>query len=94
MCLRCALPQTLAAAKDIFSTETRPVGGALSPGIFGAGFALRLARAEARAIGGDLYREEDDLLLSLPILTSVDSARSSPDRGGAIGGDLRKGAAN
>lgn len=94
MCLRCALPQTLAAAKDIFSTETRPVGGALSPGIFGAGFALRLARAEARMISGDLYREEDDLLLSLPILTSVDSPPASPDISGATGGDLRKGAAN
>lgn len=94
MCLCCALPQTLATAKDIFSTETRPVGGALSPGIFGAGFALRLARAEARTIGGDLYREEDDLLLSLPILSPVDSAFSSPDMSGAAGDDLRKGAAN
>ncbi|MEC7400130.1 MAG: histidine kinase dimerization/phospho-acceptor domain-containing protein, partial [Pseudomonadota bacterium] len=94
MCLRCALPQTLASSKDIFSTETRPVGGALSPGIFGAGFALRLARAEARTIGGDLYREEDDLLLSLPILSPVDRAFSSPDMSGAAGDDLRKGAAN
>lgn len=94
MSLRCALPQSLAAAKDVFSTETRPAGGALSPGIFGAGFALRLARAEARAIGGDLDREEDEIVLSLPILTAADGASPSLEAGDAAGGTLRKGAAN
>lgn len=71
LALRCALPTTLAASKDLFATQTRPSGGALSPGIFGAGFSLRLARAEARAAGGELAREEDALVLTLPLLTDA-----------------------
>ena len=94
MRLRCALPNTLAAAKDIFSTDTRPVGGALSPGIFGAGFALRLARAEARTIGGDLYREEDDVILTLPILSGTDTEPRSRETDDAFDSDLRKRTAN
>ncbi|MBO9510345.1 histidine kinase dimerization/phospho-acceptor domain-containing protein [Erythrobacter sp. A6_0] len=90
MRLRCALPNTLSAAKDVFSTDTRPAMGALSSGIFGAGFALRLARAEARAIGGDLFREEDDIVLSLPTLMAGDADRPSFDAHDALGGDLRK----
>jgi hypothetical protein len=38
--------------------------------MFGAGFALRLARAEARAAGGDLIREAEALILTLPCLTA------------------------
>lgn len=81
--MRCDLPSTLAGTKNIFSTETRPVGGAVSAGIFGAGFALRLARAEARAAGGDLVREADRLLLTLPLLTASEADPShlrEPDR--------------
>lgn len=74
--MRSALPNALATASDVFSTDTRPIGGALSPGIFGAGFALRLARAEARTIDGDLYREENDLFLILPLLTAVSDGPS------------------
>lgn len=40
---------------------------AISAGMFGSGFALRLARAEARAVGGDLQRDADELVLSLPL---------------------------
>ena len=69
--LRSAIPATLAASKDPFSTQTRPSGGALSPGIFGAGFSLRLARAEARAAGGELAQEADRLVLTLPLLTGA-----------------------
>ena len=90
MKLRCALPNTLSAAKDVFSTDTRPAIGALSPGIFGAGFALRLARAEARAIGGDLTREEDDIVLSLPTLNAVGADRPSFDADDASNRNLRK----
>lgn len=39
---------------------------ALSVGMFGVGFALRLARAEARAAGGALQRRGDRLRLTLP----------------------------
>ena len=81
---------TLSASKDVFSTDTRPAIGALSPGIFGAGFALRLARAEARAIGGDLTREEDDIVLSLPTLNAVGADRPSLDADDASNRNLRK----
>ncbi|GMM94052.1 sensor histidine kinase [Qipengyuania sp. MTN3-11] len=83
MAMSSTLPASLAAAEDIFATETRPGGGAVSAGIFGAGFALRLARAEARAAAGDLVRVDDRLLLTLPLLTAsgVDPSQSrEPDR--------------
>ena len=67
-----ALPATLREAEDIFSVETRPATGALSAGIFGAGFSLRLARAEARVAGGDLLRDGERLVLSLPLLTAAE----------------------
>ena len=66
-----ALPVSLREAEDIFSVETRASTGALSAGIFGAGFSLRLARAEARAAGGELMREGERLMLSLPLLTAA-----------------------
>ncbi|MXO47664.1 sensor histidine kinase [Erythrobacter vulgaris] len=67
------LPATLREAEDIFSVETRPAMGALSAGIFGAGFSLRLARAEARVAGGDLMRDGERLVLSLPLLTGAEA---------------------
>ncbi|MBX7540916.1 sensor histidine kinase [Qipengyuania sphaerica] len=70
------LPATLRGAEDIFSVETRPSTGALSAGIFGAGFSLRLARAEARAAGGDLARDGDRLVLSLPLLAAAGTVPS------------------
>ena len=71
------LPASLRKAEDIFASETRGSGSGLSSGIFGAGFALRLARAEARAAGGDLTRTDDRLVLSLPPLTAL-AGNSSP----------------
>ena len=94
MRLRCVLPTTLAAAKDIFSSDTRPVGGALSPGIFGAGFALRLARAEARAVGGDLIRAGDEIVLSLPILTQDTGEAAHRHPGDTTRSELRNGTAS
>ena len=81
--LACDLPATLKSAEELFSTDTRPSGGALSPGIFGAGFSLRLARAEARSAGGELERVDDQLVLALPLLTGVEaepSPENTPDR--------------
>lgn len=65
------LPASLRARSDIFAAETQKAGGAgvLTPGSFGSGFALRLARAEARSAGGDLTRTEDRIVLTLPLLT-------------------------
>ena len=69
LAMRCELPASLAARQEIFAAGTRS-GGAVSAGVFGAGFALRLARAEARAAGGNLAREDDWLVLTLPRLTA------------------------
>ncbi len=51
---------------------------AISAGMFGSGFALRLARAEAGAAGGDLQRDGDELVLSLP-LTGMLAGNSDED---------------
>lgn len=71
-------PATLASAEDIFAAEARGSAGALSAGIFGPGFSLRLVRAEARAAGGDLVEAGDRLILSLPLL-SVDESEPQPN---------------
>jgi signal transduction histidine kinase len=69
--LVCSIPAALRAQDDVFAAESRAGGGAVSAGMFGAGFALRLARAEARAAGGDLLSEGDTLVLTLPRLTAA-----------------------
>ncbi len=78
--LDCALPAALRQRDDIFSAEGPKAGssGLLTPGSFGSGFALRLARAEARSSGGELARVEERLMLTLPPLTAQD-AHPSPD---------------
>jgi signal transduction histidine kinase len=68
--MRCELPALLAGERDVFGAAARS-GGAVSAGMFGAGFALRLARAEAQAAGGDLVRQDDALILTLPLLTAL-----------------------
>lgn len=63
------LPGTIARAEDPFTlplAEQRPV---LSAGMFGPGFAFRLARAEAEAVGGSLDFTADTVTLRLPLLT-------------------------
>jgi signal transduction histidine kinase len=67
--LVCALPQRLAAEENLFAATIRSPSGAINAGLFGAGFALRLARAEARAAGGDLKRAGDALELTLPLVS-------------------------
>lgn len=76
------LPASLQAREDIFAAETQKPGGAgmLTPGSFGSGFALRLARAEARSAGGDLARVDERLVLTLPLLTAQ-AVDSSPEEG-------------
>ena len=76
--LRAQLPASLAATEDLFSSEARSASSTVSSGIFGAGFSLRLARAEARAAKGDLVRQDKWLILSMPLLTP-EGALPSPD---------------
>jgi signal transduction histidine kinase len=85
-----ALPGALAAQDDtaLFSVKPRAEVGAGSLGFMGSGFALRLARAEARAASGSLLRDGARLILRLPGLTpSADAnspARAAPSA--SIGG--------
>lgn len=74
------LPAALRQREDIFSAEGHKAAssGLLTPGSFGSGFALRLARAEARSSGGDLTRVDGRLVLTMPLLTGL-HADSSPD---------------
>ena len=69
--LTCELPISLSTSEDIFAASTRAIGGSLSAGVFGAGFALRLVRAEARVAGGDLVRVDNEILLSLPLANTA-----------------------
>ena len=72
------LPAALAAREDdaLYETGAGAVPQVLAAGVFGVGFALRLARAEARAAGGDLQRKGDRLRLTLPGLTSASAGHT------------------
>ena len=73
--LWCAIPAQLIAEDDVFAAEVNPKASGISAGLFGAGFSLRLARAEARGAGGDLVQDEERLVLTLP-LTAVGMGES------------------
>ncbi|MEM7702030.1 MAG: histidine kinase dimerization/phospho-acceptor domain-containing protein [Pseudomonadota bacterium] len=74
--LECDLPRQLLEEADVFATEAKPTETAINAGVFGAGFALRLARAEARASGGDFVRMDDQLQLTLPMREQLDDEAS------------------
>jgi signal transduction histidine kinase len=78
--LSMALPAALSALTDddLFAAQANTRGPALSAGMFGLGFTLRLAAAEARSAGGSLRREAAALILSLP----CEEAASAKIRGG------------
>ncbi|QUL39168.1 HAMP domain-containing histidine kinase [Erythrobacter sp. JK5] len=82
--LACDLPAQLIGEESIFSAEARPVAGSVNAGPFGAGFTLRLARAEARAAGGSLVQDSDQVIVLLPLLTAAGGLPS--DRGGCEAG--------
>ena len=63
------LPVAFADTGDLFAASAQGTPQALNAGMFGAGFSLRLARAEALAAGGMLRRDGDILRLVLPLLT-------------------------
>jgi K+-sensing histidine kinase KdpD len=74
MQLSISLPATVAEQDDVFDSSIPAQSRAVSAGMFGSGFAMRLARAEARATGGELKREGDLLLLALPIAHELEDA--------------------
>lgn len=67
--LVCDLPSQLIGEDDVFAADAKPVGNVINSGIFGAGFSLRLARAEAEAAGGRLTVSDENVTLALPLLT-------------------------
>lgn len=85
--LKIGLPASLARLDDdaLFRAAASPGAQALSAGLFGSGFALRLARAEARSAGGLLERRGDALRLELPAhpetpgLTGTDAPHSQDE---------------
>jgi hypothetical protein len=64
------LPASLLDDGDLFAATAPAQQRAISAGMFGTGFTLRLARAEAAAAGGSLARHDDTLRLVLPVLTA------------------------
>jgi len=75
--LGCTLPARLAAEDDLFAATARSNDSAINPGLFGAGFALRLARAEARVAGGGMVRDGDTVVMTVPLLTDS-QGRANP----------------
>lgn len=75
------LPATLAARSDeeLLSAVTEDRSQSVSAGMFGIGFALRLAMAEAHGAGGALSRRGDRLRLELPGLTRAGAGHSDQD---------------
>jgi two-component system OmpR family sensor kinase len=69
----CDLPARLAALEDPFVSDVRPADQTISAGPFGAGFALRLARAEARRAGGALTLADGKVMLRLPLITGAET---------------------
>ena len=82
-----ALPTALSVMIDdaLFEARVGAVPQLISAGVFGVGFALRLARAEARAAGGDLVRKGDKLRLTLPGLTGALLGHTHSANGDSVG---------
>lgn len=77
--LSVTLPAVLAErdAEALFDPISGERGQSLAAGMFGIGFTLRLAAAEASAAGGTLQRVANSLHLSLPALTATDTHNST-----------------
>lgn len=73
------LPDALAARDNIFESSAPQKSQTVNASMFGAGFALRLARAEARALGGDLKQEHEVLELLLPLSSNLAGENQEAD---------------
>jgi signal transduction histidine kinase len=76
------LPAALAREEELFAVSARNEAAAVTAGMFGTGFTLRLARAEAEAAGGSLTLQGKVLALALPHLTGAAPDHSQGDEGG------------
>jgi len=82
--LAAELPAALRDEDDVFAASASDQPRAVSAGMLGTGFTLRLARAEAVSAGGALERVEDALRLSLPALAGPEAShRLDPGQDGA-----------
>jgi hypothetical protein len=81
--LEAELPVALADVDDPFTAAGRSEASAVTAGMFGTGFTLRLARAEAESAGGTLAIHEETLALSLPVLTAAAPDHSDGGQGGS-----------
>jgi signal transduction histidine kinase len=79
--LESELPVSLSGEEDLFAAAARSEAAVITAGMFGTGFTLRLARAEAEAAGGSLVLRGETLVLSLPGLT-----HAAPDHSQGEGG--------
>jgi signal transduction histidine kinase len=75
----CQIPAQLIAEDDVFAAEVKPTTHDISAGLFGAGFSLRLAGAEAAGAGGSLVQDEERLVLSLPLTAVASGETELPD---------------
>jgi hypothetical protein len=75
------LPVALIGNGDLFEAPSTGAPRAISAGMFGTAFTLRLARAEAEAAGGRLERRGDALRLALPVLTAQSAAHRQGQQG-------------
>lgn len=80
--LHCELPASIAQMDDKFATKTTDKRPALSAGMFGTGFAFRLARAEFLASGGTFEFGEEMLKVNVPVLTDNATTHSNDSRDG------------
>jgi two-component system OmpR family sensor kinase len=76
LALTADLPAALLDDADLFAATAPAQQRAISAGMFGTGFTLRLARSEAAAAGGSLARLDDTLRLVLPVLTAPPPAHT------------------
>lgn len=81
--LEAGLPAALAGESDLFAASASTQPRAVSAGMFGIGFTLRLARAEVAAARGTLEQRGDALRLVLPVLTGRQAAHTVDRRGGS-----------
>ena len=80
------LPATLAAMDNRQLMQAVPSAApqVLMAGMFGTGFSLRLASAEAQAAGGKLQHVGKELQLSLPGLTAAEAGHSGEAGNGSV----------